>query len=352
MNTAQSLRSLPKVQLHCHLEGTVRATTFIELATRYGVPTRYRPDAIAPSVPAERTDDSVYSFRNFAEFLFTFAAVCRALQSPADYARVLREYAKDAVRNNVIYAELFVSPAAWRFFHVGLVLEDVFEHLHATALEIETTLGMAIRFICDLTRNFGVENAMETTRLAVQMRKYGVIAIGLGGDEANFPPRLFEQPFAHARAHGLHVVAHAGEAAGAESVRDAVTILRAERIGHGIRALESPAVLELLKERDITLEICPTSNFSTGVVPTSEVHPLVQLDRAGIPLMIDCDDPALFECDISDEYTYVAGVAGVEAALRFARRAVTASFAPANAKASMAARIEQAGAELLAARRS
>lgn len=351
MFALESLRGLPKVQLHCHLEGTVRTQTFMELASRYGVSTTYRPAGFEPTEPADHAT-SVYAFRDFQEFLFTFAAVCRSLQSPADYARILREYAEDASRNNVIYAELHVSPAVWQFFHVELALEEAFEHLHAAAQEIEAQKGLLIRFICDLTRNFGVESAMETVRFALRMQKYGVIAIGLGGDEAKFPARLFEQPFAHARAYGLHAVAHAGEAAGAQSVHDAVTILRAERIGHGIRALESPGALDLLRSRDVTLEICPTSNFATGVVPRAAAHPFLELDRAGISLVIDCDDPALFASDITTEYEYVAAAAGLDAALRFARRAVVASFAPAPAKVAMAARVERASAELLASRRS
>lgn len=347
-----ALRRLPKVQLHCHLEGTVQATTFAELAARYGVPTEYRPKGADAAATTVQTVGSIYHFSGFQEFLFKFAAVCRCLQQPTDYARVLREYAEDAAANGVMYAELFVSPQTWRFFHKALDVNEVFAELRATVAEVEAKDGLKIRFTWDLTRNFGVEAAIEATGLALKMRDYGVIAIGLGGDEANFPARDFEAPFRLARESGLRAVAHAGEADGAHSVHHAIAILGAERIGHGFRAIEDPEALDMLKERDITLEICPTSNFRTGVLAQNKVHPLVELDRVGIPLTIDSDDPAIFETDISNEYTYAASVAGIDATLRFAHRAIEASFADESTKRAMTEKLTRASAELLGARRT
>jgi len=178
----------------------------------------------------------------------------------------------------------------------------------------------------------------------VKMRKCRVIALGLGGDEVNFPAPLFKTAFETAKDGGLHLVAHAGEAAGAQSVREAVVDLGAERIGHGMRALESDDVLELLKERNVTLEVCATSNFRTGIVSGGDIHPLVELDRLGIPLMIDSDDPAIFGSDITHEYAYAASVAGQEALLRFAHRAIAASFADEPTKHAIAAELTRATA--------
>jgi len=330
----------------------VRAATFAELAKRYGVPTEYRPKGAEPHDTTVRPVTSIYHFSGFQEFLFKFAAVCRCLQQPADYARVLSEYAQDAILNGVMYAELFVSPQTWRFFHKSLDVDEVFTQLQTAAAGIERNGGLKIRFICDLTRNFGVGDALETTHLALKMRDRDVIAIGLGGNEADFPARDFEEPFRIAREGGLHAVAHAGEADGSDSVRGAILMLGAERIGHGFRALDDPKVLNLLKDRSITLEVCPTSNFRTGVVSENEVHPLVELDRAGVPLMIDSDDPAIFETDVSNEYTYAASVAGIDATLRFAHRAIEASFADESMKHAMTEKLTRASAELLGARRS
>jgi len=182
-----------------------------------------------------------------------------------------------------------------------------------------------------------VERALETARVAVRLAEanLGVVGVGLGGDEANFPPALYREPFAYARANGLHAVAHAGEAAGAESVRDAVEVLCAERIGHGVRAREDESVLDLLVERRIPLELCPTSNRLTGAVPAGETHPIGDLDRRGVVCTIDADDPALFSTTLDREYRIVGEACGPGALGRFAANAIEASFASLERKAEL-----------------
>jgi len=331
---AEFLRGMPKVQLHCHLEGTLRPATFIELARRHGVALVYRPgDSASPPDDGHADPERVYRFETFEQFLLTFAAVSRALAEPADYGRLAREYVEDAIAQNVALAEVFISPSVWQFFHPAIdvracvqAMRDAFD---AARERIEAT------FIVDVTRNFGVESAMKTAQLAVEMRDLGVIGIGLGGDEANYPAELFEGVFAFARTAGLHTVAHAGEAGGAQSVRAAVEVLGAQRIGHGIRALEDPSVLGMLARERIPLEICPTSNVRTGVVAIEARHPLVELDAAGCIVTIDADDPALFETTVTDEYAYATRVAGLDAAIRFAENAVDASFASSQRKAAL-----------------
>ncbi|MDQ2681745.1 MAG: adenosine deaminase [Candidatus Eremiobacteraeota bacterium] len=342
MMDRESLRALPKVQLHCHLEGTLRAATFIELAERHGVETVYRPASLdggfahrqnpVASLEAKAgNSDDVYRFADFGEFLLTFAAVSRSLKEPEDYARLAAEYAEDAIAQSVMYAELFISPSVWRFFHPEL---DPREAIVAMRRAFEKK-KLDVKLICDLTRNFGIESAMQTAKLACELTDLGVIGIGLGGDEARFPAELFEEPFALARENGLHAVAHAGEAAGAQSVRNAIEVLKVERIGHGVRALEDPRVVEMLAERRIPVEICPTSNFLTGAASRNEPHPLLALDAAGVIVTIDADDPALFRSSLVDEYEYVQLIAGESALLRFAGNAIDASFADADAKNNM-----------------
>ncbi len=326
-------------------------STFTELAARYGVPTSYEPGDKARALATQRSE-SVYRFNGFQEFLFKFAAVCRSLQQADDYVRILHEYAQDALANGVMYAELTLSPSAWLFFHKRLDALGVLKKLSAAANEIEGRYGLRIRFIIDITRNFGREKALESVQFAHALRDHGIVGIGLGGDEANFPAPLFEEAFRKAREFGLHAVAHAGEAAGAESVRDAVMILQVERIGHGIRALEDLEVIELLKQRNITLEICPTSNYRTGVVPQNRPHPLAELHRAGVPLTIDSDDPAIFETDITREYAYAESIAGIDAVLAFARRGIDASFTDLAMRTAMADKQRNASVELLRARRT
>ncbi len=328
-----AIASLPKIHLHCHLEGTLSAQTFVELTRRYGISTRYRPggDVPGPTEPSE-----VYHFRDFQEFLFTFAAVSRALASPDDYARLAREFVTDAVRQNVVYGELFVSPSVWSYFNPDL---DVPAAIRSVVEELNAVHGAAFSLIVDVTRNFGAESAMRTARIAASLAGEGVIGIGLGGDEARHPAPLFEEVFAYARAQGLNLVAHAGEAAGAQSVRDAVEVLGAQRIGHGIRALEDRTVIELLRERMIALEVCPTSNFLTGVASREHPHPLRELDEAGLLIAIDADDPTLFGTSITDEYAFVARELGTVALRRFVHQAVDASFLDAVAKQALHGRI-------------
>ena len=316
----------PKVHLHCHLEGSLQAATFLELVERDGLSTRYRPGEGAGEQAAGPTDPAeVYRFADFREFLLTFAAVSRALRTPDDYARLAREFVADALAQNVVYGELFISPSVWRFFHPELDLRDAVAAI-AQELRAARAHGASFALIVDVTRNFGVNSAGQTMQLAAALGDLDVIGIGLGGDEARFPAELFADVFAQARALGLHTVAHAGEAAGAHSVRAAIEILGAERIGHGVRAIEDPAVVELLCERRIPLEICPSSNALTGAVERDAEHPLAELDRQGAHITIDADDPTLFETSISREYAMVARSMGVPALRRFIAQAVDATF--------------------------
>ena len=326
-----AIASLPKIHLHCHLEGCLRAETFVELTRRYGLSTRYQPgqaEVAGPTDPAQ-----VYAFSTFPEFLLIFAAVSRALASPDDYARLAREFVADALAQNVVYGELFISPSVWSFFHRELDLAATIRSIVAE-LRAARTQGIEFSLIVDVTRNFGADSAMRTAQLAASLAGDGVIGIGLGGDEARFPAASFAEVFAFARAQGLHTVAHAGEAAGAASVAAALDI-GAERIGHGVRAIEDPDVVARLRDRGIALEISPTSNARTGVVPADVVHPLHQLDAAGVPVTIDADDPAIFGTSIAQEYTLVAQRAGVETLRRFIANAADASFLPPAAKSAL-----------------
>lgn len=333
------LAALAKVQLHCHLEGTVRAETFRALAAKYRVDLGERAD------PAR-----TYAFRTFGEFLLLFAKVTETLRAPEDFARVARDYASDAAAQGVAYAEIFVSPSVWTFFHRELDVRATVAAIRGALDEAAGPLGIEVALIADLTRNFGAERAEQSAREAVALRDLGVVGIGLGGDEARFPPELFERAYAIAREGGLHGVVHAGEGAGPASVRAAVEILRAERIGHGVRAIEDPAVVELLAERRIPLEICPTSNRLTGAAPADAEHPLGALDAAGCIVTIDADDPALFGTTLLDEYRYVAEAFGEDALLRFARNAIDASFAPPETKARLHERFERSRNSALAGR--
>lgn len=341
---------IPKIHLHCHLEGCLRPATFVELAAKHGVPLRYHPSGAREA--ADWTDHSEepvdpsdpYRFRNFSEFLLIFAAVSRCLQDPEDYARLARDFVEDALAQNVIYGELFVSPSVWTFFHPRL---DVRATMEALVGELRKAQPRAIfKLLPDLTRNFGAANALETARAMATMTDLDVIGVSLGGDEERFPAKLFIGAFAYARAQGLHCVAHAGEADGAQSVRDAVELLNAERIGHGIRALADHETVALLAEKRIALEICPTSNRLTGAALPEFPHPFLDFANGGCIVTIDADDPALFRTSIQREYTLVEQVGGAATLEHYVRNAIAATFAPAEAKRAMESALGVAVAEL------
>jgi adenosine deaminase len=335
------LVALPKVQLHCHLEGTVRGETFRALAAKYGVELGERAD------PAR-----TYAFETFGEFLLLFAKVSETLRRPEDFAMIARDYVADAAAQGVVYAEIFISPSVWTFFHHELDIRATVEAIRTALDEAGGPHGLEVALIADLTRNFGPERAEAIARQAVTLRDLGVIGVGLGGDESRFPPELYERAYANARDGGLHGVVHAGEAAGAVSVRNAIDVLGAERIGHGVRAIEDPAVVALLAERRIPLEICPTSNRLTGAAPAGEIHPMGALDAAGCIITIDADDPALFGTTLVDEYRYVAETFGEDAVLRFARNAIDASFASPARKAHLHGLFERSRNSVAAGRTS
>jgi aminodeoxyfutalosine deaminase len=346
---------IPKVHLHCHLEGTVRAQTFVELARKYDVPLRYRPSSF-DSAPSGRfaqddkvggrfaQDDNAYEFSGIQEFLYLFAAVSRSLKEPEDYARMAREFVEDALTQNVMYGELFVSPSVWTFFHPALDVRATMEAIVGELRAAQPNATFAL--LPDLTRNFGTASAMRTAQAMVEMTDLDVIGISLGGDEVRFPAELFAGVFSYAHSEGLHCVAHAGEAGGAESVLAAVEQLGAERIGHGIAALEDERVAGLLAEQRIALEICPTSNRLTEAARPKYPHPYLDFEDRGCIVTIDADDPALFRTSITKEYAEVERVGGSAMLEQFVRNAVEASFAPAEAKRAMCERLDGAIAEL------
>ncbi len=348
MASAALAERIPKIHLHCHLEGSLRGATFVELAAKHGLPLRYHPSGAAAMDTVDPADP--YRFEDFREFLHIFAAVSRSLRDPDDYARLASEFVEDALAQGVIYGELFVSPPVWTFFNPQL---DVRATMEAIVAELRRARPKAtFKLLPDLTRNFGAASALETARAAAKMTDLDVIGISLGGDEAHFPAHLFAGAFEYARAQGLHRVAHAGEADGPASIRDVVEVLGVERIGHGVRALEDAGTVELLATRGIPLEICPTSNLLTGVAVAGHPHPYLALDRLGCSVTIDCDDPTIFRTSIAREYALVEEVAGPDALERFVRNAVDATFAGAEAKLAMEAQVSEAVAELRAAPRS
>ena len=266
------IADLPKSELHVHLEGSIE-------------------------------DPDGYRFQDFAGFLECFKRASGTLSSPGDYALVTRQLLKRLEAQNVRYAEITLS--------TGVVLwkkQDfaaVYDAVRAASLESP----VRVYWILDAIRHFGSEHAMEVARLAAERVNDGVVAFGIGGDEVRGPAGWFAEVFAWARAQGLRLTAHAGETAGPESIWAALEI-GAERIGHGFRAIDDPALVAYLRDRRIPLEVCLSSNVATGVVPRLEDHPVRRLYDAGVPIVLNTDDPAIFHTTLIREYELSRDVLG------------------------------------------
>jgi aminodeoxyfutalosine deaminase len=269
------LHSQRKAELHLHLEGSIEPATLLELA---------------PGSKPGRCE-----FADFAGFIENFKRVTGYLKSPADYALITRRLLESLERQNVCYAEITLSAGVvlWRKQDFAAVYDAV----RRAAAESSVT----VFWILDAIRHFGAEPAMEVARLAAERVDEGVVAFGIGGDEARGPAAWFRDVFVFAREQGLRVTAHAGETCGPASIWQALEI-GAERIGHGISSASDPALLRHLRERDIPLEICVSSNLATGAVRSLAEHPIRKIYEAGVPIVLGSDDPAMFATTLTREY--------------------------------------------------
>jgi aminodeoxyfutalosine deaminase len=293
--------NLPKAELHLHLEGAILPSTTIELAARHGV-------TLTPQDVAAR-----YSYTDFRGFLETFKWVTSFLRGPEDYALITRNLAEELVKQNVVYAEITISAGV--MLRRTQNVEANFQAIREVAQSVPFS-RLRTGWILDATRQFGHEQAMEVARLAAKLQSAGVVALGMGGDELAFPTVNFRPAFDYARQHGLHTVCHAGEIGGPESVREAIEMLGAERIGHGIAVMRDDALANSLATRRVVLENCITSNLCTGALAkqtgnpkaTMKEHPLPRFLKLGVPVTLSTDDPGLFHTDLLSEYSHAAAL--------------------------------------------
>jgi aminodeoxyfutalosine deaminase len=290
----------PKIELHVHLEGTVRPETLLEIARRndYELPA----DTVEGLTP-------LYDYRDFAHFIEVWILTTNALRTRDDFRRVVVDYAGEAAAFGAVYLEAIFSPA--ERISRGISWDEIFGGYCDGAEEALEFHGVEVRLTPDIYRGLSLEGAMELVGVAARYRDRGVVAVGLGGLEADFPPEPYAPAFDLAHSEGLASVPHAGEVAGPASIRGALDALHADRIRHGIRAVEDPALVEELREREIVLDVCPISNVRTGAVPSLERHPLRELAAAGVRCSVSTDDPAMFDTDLGREYEAAASL-GVE----------------------------------------
>jgi len=283
--------SYPKIELHVHLEGTVRPRTLLEIAGRndYGLP-----------ADTEEELEELYDFRDFAHFIDVWILTTNALRTAEDFRQVVVDYAAEAAAHGAVYVEGIFSPA--ERVRRGVGWDEIFSGYCDGAQEARELHGVEMRLTPDIVRGFPLDEAEQVVRHSAKYRDRGIVGVGLGGLEADFPPEPYEPVFTLAREEGLASVPHAGEVAGPPSVRGALDELGADRLRHGIRAAEDPGLLREIAGRRIVLDVCPISNLRTRAVASLDEHPLPRLVEAGALCSISTDDPAMFGTDLGHDY--------------------------------------------------
>jgi len=295
---------VPKIELHVHLEGTMRPPTLLHIAQRNGV-----------SLPADTPEGlaELYRFRDFEHFIEMWILTTSALRTEADFREIVVAYAREAASHGAVYVEGIFTPAE-RVMRSGLSWDAVFAGFCDGAAQAEEETGVVVRLTPDIPRGFDLDAAMQTARYASKFRDRGVVGLGLGGLEAQFAPGPYAPAFEYAKGEGLASVPHAGEVAGAASIRSAIEDLGADRLRHGIRAVEDAGLLREIADRRIVCDVCPVSNVRTRAVGSLADHPLPQLVDAGVLCSISTDDPAMFETNLTDDYDAAAALGHTAAA--------------------------------------
>ena len=295
----------PKIELHVHLEGTVRPATLLEIARRNDYP-----------LPADDEEGlaELYDFRDFAHFIEVWILTTNALQTAEDFRQVVVDYAAEAASHGAVYLEGIFSPS--ERVRRGVGWDEIFSGYCDGAEEARELHGVEVRLTPDIVRGFPLDEAEQVVRYSAAYRERGIVGVGLGGLEARFPPQPSQPPFAPPPDTGPASPPHAGEVAGPTSIRGALDALHADRIRHGIRAVEDPELLAELEERRIVLDVSPVSNVRTGAVGSLAEHPLPKLVEAGVLCSISTDDPAMFDTDLTRDYDAARSL-GVDARAAF-----------------------------------
>ena len=329
--------SLPKAELHLHLEGTVSPETLSELSHKHTSPfpwesNRYKPlpDSNCPLTP--RDVRAMYEYEHFTGFLLAFKAVTERMRDPEDYELVTYRLMEKLAAQRVLHAEVFVSVGVvfWR----GQDFDPLFEGMERGRRRGEKDFGVSLLWIFDAVRHFGLEEGHKVLDKALQFQPRNVVGIGIGGDERQAGPELFEGVYKRAARHGLRLSVHAGETIGPESITGALDLLNAERIGHALHAGEDPELMKRLIRHRVPLEICISSNIRTGCCGGYDAHPVRRYFDAGAMITLNSDDPEMFETSLAREYQIAQDHFGFgEAALKqVARNSFEASWMPADRK--------------------
>ena len=325
-----TINDLPKVELHLHLEGGAPPAFIRGLAKEKKL-----------DISGIFNDDGSYRFADFWDFLKVYEAACTTLQKPEDFYRLTLAVLEESAASGVIYSETFLSPD----FCGGRDLGAWREYLHAireAAAVAETTMGITLRGIVTCIRHFGPDKARETVRCAAETAGDFITGFGIGGDEKSGQLKDFLWSFDAAREAGLRITAHAGEWNGPDEVRAAMNDLGAERIGHGVRAIEDMALVEEIAERGTVLEVCPGSNVALGIYPDFRAHPISEMYNRGVKVSISTDDPPFFHTTMAREYDMLNRAFDWDEGVfrKIARTSLDAAFCDADTKIRILKKLE------------
>jgi adenosine deaminase len=333
------LASIPKTEIHIHAEATVSFDSYFRLNQKYHAD---------PSLKSPADFRKLLEMDSLGVMLKNFMYLQSLFRSSEDFGYVVSDVESYAKRNNIWYLEIFVAPSTV-LRSGGIDFAGIMDPLVEGFSGLAARGGPEVRMLVDVSRSFGRDNAARNLAhlLGYLARRPTdrIIGIGLGGQEIGNPCIAYKGVFEEARQAGLHVVAHAGEEVGPESIRDAVLELGAERIGHGTSAVQDPALMDLLKDRGVPLEVCPTSNVVTGkYVRRYEDHPIKEFLRRGLVATLNTDDPVLFDIELGEEYHKASELLGLgeEGGLQLVRNGLRATFLDEAAKAAATARLESA----------
>ncbi|MBZ0281621.1 MAG: adenosine deaminase [Anaerolineae bacterium] len=334
MSIESIIRAMPKVELHVHLEGAVRPATLLQLAKRHNI-----------ELPADNVEgiQQWYTFRDFPHFVEIYIKISDCLKTVDDIELIAREFLAGQAEQNIVYSE--VTYTAWtHYIRKGMAFEDQMAAINRARAWAEAELGVTMNLIIDIPRIMPADEALLVADWAISAHGNGVVALGLGGPEVDNPASRYKESFDRAWAVGLPCILHAGETVGPESIWDALESGRTLRIGHGVRCLEDPKLVDYLREKQIPLEVNPTSNICLGVFPSIEEHPLPKLIAEGLYVTLNSDDPPMFNTTLTDEYLTAARVfeMDVKALQGLVLNAVRVSLLPADQRAKMEADFKSA----------
>ena len=309
------IKAMPKVELHVHIEGAVSPTAYFELAKKNNV-----------KLPVETLEQwkNYFKFKNFSHFIEVYITAVSCIKTPQDLSVIIEDFYKHQSSQNILYSEAFLSAS---FLIQNFETKEVLEAIEAGMKAGEEKYKVKVNIIPDIARNLPDSQEGVLNLVKAGYKRGTFIGLGLGGLEIGYPPHLFKETYKAAKEAGLKIVAHAGEAVGAESIWGAINDLHIERIGHGIRCIEDEVLMKQLKENQIPIEVSPTSNYHLGVVNAQENHPIREMFDKGLFCTLNSDDPVMFSTNLVKEYELLLDQGfSNEELIQLNRNAIHASF--------------------------